>query len=215
MGYKLSPTALNLFRDCPRCFWLQVNKNIRRPRGIFPSLPGGMDRVIKEYFDKYRLKNELPPEIGGSVRGKLFPDIEVLKKWRSWKNTGLRYEDTSLNASLSGALDDCMIENNYYMPLDYKTRGSTLVDDPRKYYQTQLDCYALILDASGFKSNGISYLVYYWPLEVQEKGIVKFHVETIEVQVNIEAAKEVFNNAVTLLSSAIPGPSSNCEYCNI
>lgn len=44
---KLSPSTISLFMECPRCFWLQFNKNIHRSRDIFPSLPGGMDGVIK------------------------------------------------------------------------------------------------------------------------------------------------------------------------
>jgi len=46
---RLSPSSLNLFLECPRCFWLDKNKGIKRPRGIFPSLPSGMDSVIKKY----------------------------------------------------------------------------------------------------------------------------------------------------------------------
>ena len=35
--------------ECPRCFWLQIVKNIKRPQGIFPSLPSGMDQVGTVY----------------------------------------------------------------------------------------------------------------------------------------------------------------------
>lgn len=77
----LSPSTLNLYLECPRCFWLDKIKGIKRPRGIFPSLPSGMDLVIKNYFDKYRLKGELPEEIKNKIKGKLFPDMETLKKW--------------------------------------------------------------------------------------------------------------------------------------
>lgn len=52
---RLSPASLNIFLDCPKCFWLEKNKSIKRPRGVFPSLPGGMDPVIKTYFDFGRL----------------------------------------------------------------------------------------------------------------------------------------------------------------
>jgi len=72
---RLSPSTLNLFIDCPRCFWLHINKRIHRPRGIFPSLPSGMDNVIKTYFDKYRKKGELPPELQNQVKEKLFPAL--------------------------------------------------------------------------------------------------------------------------------------------
>ena len=39
MGYKVSPSSLNLMLDCPRCFWLQLVKKERRPPMPFPSLP--------------------------------------------------------------------------------------------------------------------------------------------------------------------------------
>jgi len=60
---RLSPSSLNLFLECRRCFWLDKNKGIKRPRGIFPSLPSGMDSVIKKYFDSYRLNSDMPPEM--------------------------------------------------------------------------------------------------------------------------------------------------------
>jgi len=212
---RLSPSALNLFLDCPRCFWLDKNKGIGRPRGIFPSLPGGMDLVIKDYFDKYRIKNELPPEINGRVNGKLFQNKAMLDKWRSWRSTDLCYEDKSLNAALSGALDDCLLEDGFYIPLDYKTRGSELKEDPRKYYQTQLDCYCLMLESSGYKTKGLAYLAYYWPIEVQENGMVEFHVEPIKIETNIESAKKIFRDAVILLSSGMQKSSVGCEYCGL
>ncbi|MCX5657477.1 MAG: hypothetical protein NTZ48_04540, partial [Candidatus Omnitrophica bacterium] len=149
---RLSPSALNLFLDCPRCFWLEKVKGIKRPRGIFPSLPGGMDSVIKVYFDRYRIKGELPPEIKGKVEGKLIPEEKTLKKWRSWRSTDLCYEDKAINASLSGALDDCLIEEGFYIPLDYKTRGYELKEGSENYYQVQLDCYCLMLESKGYRT---------------------------------------------------------------
>jgi len=116
---------------------------------------------------------------------------------------------------LSGALDDCLIEDDCYIPLDYKTRGSDLNEDPRKYYQTQLDCYCLILEASGRKTKGLAYLLYYWPLEVSENGMVKFNVAPFKIETNIESAKKVFYNAVTSLTREIPKASPNCEYCSL
>jgi len=47
MNFKLSPSALNLMKECPRCFWLAQHKVWKRPSGIFPSLPSGMDRILK------------------------------------------------------------------------------------------------------------------------------------------------------------------------
>ena len=52
MPYKLSPSTLNLMKECPRCFWLAQHKVWKRPAGIFPSLPSGMDKILKVHFDK-------------------------------------------------------------------------------------------------------------------------------------------------------------------
>ena len=63
MTYKLSPSSLSLIKDCPRCFWLTNNKIWKRPSGIFPSLPSGMDKILKIHFDNFMEKNILPPEL--------------------------------------------------------------------------------------------------------------------------------------------------------
>ena len=63
MTYKFSPSSLSLLKDCPICFWLHFNKNIKRPAGIFPSLPSGMDKILKNHFDKFMKKGLLPPEL--------------------------------------------------------------------------------------------------------------------------------------------------------
>jgi hypothetical protein len=63
MAYTISATSLGLLEDCPRCFWLQFNRGVKRPAGIFPSLPSGMDRILKAHFDRFRDAGTLPPEL--------------------------------------------------------------------------------------------------------------------------------------------------------
>ena len=210
---KLSPSTLNLFLECPRCFWLHINENIHRPRGIFPSLPGGMDLVIKDYFDKYREKNELPPELQGKIDAKLFHDHALLNKWRNWR-TGLEYKDENLGVTLFGALDDCLEGNGKYMPLDYKTRGFPPKDgDSEKYYGNQLDCYALLLQENGYPVGDYGYLVYYFPEHVEENGTVIFNVKPIQLKIDPNRAKKTLKDAIKLLDGPIPAHHSECEYC--
>ena len=83
MGYKLSPSTLNLLEDCPKCFWLQIVKKIPRPSGAFPSLPSGVDKILKEHFDSFMKKGKLPPELKHTNGYKLFDNEELLKIWRS------------------------------------------------------------------------------------------------------------------------------------
>src|SRR3972149_5385822 len=106
MPYKLSPSTLSLFTECPRCFWLQFRKNLIRPAGIFPSLPSGMDAVLKNHFDSFMEKGELPPELKMLDDGKLklFDDKELLALWRS-NFKGIQWKDSAGNM-LRGAIDN-------------------------------------------------------------------------------------------------------------
>lgn len=210
---RLSPSTIALARECPRCFWLQQREKIRRPSGPFPSLPGGMDGVIKKYFDIYRKKNELPPEIEGKVEGKLFPDIDLLNQWRNWR-TGLRYTSEELNATLSGAIDDLLMDDDgYYMVLDYKTRGYPLKEDTVNYYQHQLDLYTFLLQSNNRETNGIAYLIYFHPEEFKEGGITKFAVTVKKEETSIKRAKEMFESAVRLVRGGLPKSHHSCAFC--
>ncbi|MBI3316008.1 MAG: PD-(D/E)XK nuclease family protein [Candidatus Omnitrophica bacterium] len=211
---SLSPSALNLFLDCPRCFWYEKVKSIKRPRGIFPSLPGGMDRVIKAYFDTFRGKNTLPAELSGDdFRGiRLFGDQEKLERWRNWR-TGLAMRDAALGAVLSGALDDLLVKDGQYIPFDYKTKGSpTSREDAVKYYQNQMDCYTLLLEANGLPPAGFAFLLYYSPKTVAESGQALFEVQPIKISTQAARARATFERAVAFLSQPAP-PEGACEYC--
>ncbi len=218
-GIYLSPSALSVFRDCPRCFWLEKVKNIKRPRGIFPSLPTGMDRVIKNYFDLYRGKGVLPPEFAqASLPGlSLYANQRQLDLWREWK-TGPRFEDED-GSILSGAIDDLLVHEGKHVPFDYKTKGEPFTSAEaatayaERYYQSQIDCYALILEKSGLAQSGFGFLVFYAPNQVRENAWVGFNVRPVRVQTDTGRALKMFRNAVALLKGEIPSRSENCEYC--
>ena len=211
---ELSPTSgLKLFLECPRCFWLRYREGVHRPDTIFPSLPGGMDRIIKDYFDAFRAKNTIPPELEGKVEGELFPDLEQLQVWRDWRK-GLRFEDQKLDAVLKGALDDLLIDGKFCIPLDYKTRGAPPKEgQSEKYYQTQLDCYALLLKKNGLEIKEHAYLIYYYPDSITEKHLVRFNVEVVKLETNPERAYKVFTDAVRCYNDPIPPRHTECGFC--
>lgn len=213
-GFKLSPTTLNLFLDCPRCFWLDKVKNFKRPRGIFPSLPMGMDREIKNHFDVCRAENKLPPELGGkNFSGvKLFSNQDLLDQWRDWRK-GLEYRARD-GSVLTGAIDDLLVKADRYIPFDYKTKGSpTTAEDAIRYYQNQLDCYALLFQENKMPPADYGFLLYYSPKSIEKKGKAVFETQPICVPIDYERGRKTFDRAVALLSGDMPEPSSSCEYC--
>jgi len=211
----LSPSKLNLFQECPLCFWLHMVKGIHRPEGPTSTLPRGMDNLIKKYFDRYRELGKMPPEINGKVQGKLLQDQNLLSEWRkTTKTSSPRFFDKELNACLFGGLDECFVDGKYYIPVDYKTRGYNLKEDSLSYYQTQLDCYTLLLEKEGYNHLSFGYLIYYIPTEVRENGEVKFQVEAYKIKTNPERGYEVFKKAVECIRNPQPSSHSDCKFCS-
>ena len=210
---KLTPSIISLFLECPRCFYLEMKKKIHRPEGIFPSLTRGMDSVIKSYYDSYRKQGKLPPEIDGKVLGKLLDNEQLLKKWRN-NRVGIEYLNEEINALLKGAIDDCLIDKDVYIPIDYKTRGYGLKDDSTSYYQHQLDIYCYLLAKNKYKIADFAYLIFYYPSLVNEDGLVRFEVTPIKVPTNINHAEQIFYESVACLRGPEPKSHSNCEYCS-
>jgi len=105
----------------------------------------------KDYYDSYRKEGGLPPELQGKVEGKLVPDIELMDDWRNWRR-GLSFFDPDLQATLGGAIDECLVDEDIYIPVDFKTRGSPPKEGQSElFYQTQLDTYSLLLQKNGYK----------------------------------------------------------------
>jgi len=211
MTFKLSPSKLNLYLECPLCFWLN-EKGVHRPSGPFPSLPGGMDRKLKIYFDKYRKEGKLPPELKGKVEGKLYDDKEKMDLWRN-NFKGLSWKDENGNI-LAGAIDDCLFDGKKFIIIDFKTYGGSVIDDEKiKYYQNQMDCYALLFEKNGLSHPGYAYLIFFMPIEVKEHGEVKFDIQVKKVLVDSKRALKTFNSAIKVIEGTRPKKHSECEYC--
>lgn len=212
MNFKLSPSALNLMKECPRCFWLTQHKVWKRPSGIFPSLPSGMDRILKVHFDKFRDKNQLPPELckDNACEGmKLFDDEELLKVWQN-NRKGISWEDENGNI-LKGAVDNILVKDGKLLVLDYKTRGYDLKEDTHVHYQNQLDTYNFLLRKNGYETEDFAFLLFYVPKEVTPTGEVVFDTTLKKMNISVESAEKIWKEAIKMLNEECP--QKGCEWC--
>jgi PD-(D/E)XK nuclease superfamily protein len=208
----LSPSKLGVLRECPRCFWDANNLKVPQPRGIFPSLPGGVDRVMKAYSDTFR--GSMIPELSAVLQGKFWGTVQQIEKFRNWKS-GLKAEvrvgDTVVN--LIGALDDLVVhENQTHSPFDWKTKGDIPRDDGSQYYQSQLDLYSLMLRENGMPPSGKAYLCYWYPVQ-SIGGSMTFKHMLYELTASPERAIELLTKAVGILAGGQPTSNPGCEYC--
>jgi hypothetical protein len=209
-------------KDCPRCFWLQIHELWKRPEGIFPSLPSGMDRVLKKHFDNFRDKGKLPPELiknkeseGMRLFGANEDEKELLEVWRN-NRKGIQFEDEEGNI-LKGAVDNILVIDDKLVVLDYKTRGYALKEDTHEHYQDQLDIYNFLLRKNGFKTEDFGFLLFYYPDKVLEGGEVIFETRLIKMKTNPENAKIIFEKAIELLKGKCPAHHEKnvCEWCHL
>lgn len=210
--YSLSASKLNLLNECERCFFDANVLKIERPRGPFPTLPGGVDRVMKEYCDRYR--QSLPPQLVGLIAGKLWGTPAQIGKLRHWKS-GLKVElrVAGKTVSLIGAFDDLIYEDNdSYSPYDIKTKGSEPQDDGARYYQLQCDIYALLLQENGLPPSGKAYLDYHFPI-IMDGDKIAFRDKLFVIGTDTDRARATIEKAVTLMLGAQPAINPECEFC--
>jgi len=212
--YQLSPNSLNLFLECPHCFWLEKNLGIKRPAPYPYSLNSAVDALLKEEFDNYRAQGiPHPLLVEFNIKARLFPNQQLLNQWRS-NFCGLRFFDEELNAILFGALDDVLeFEDKKLAPLDYKSTGSPSAAIYDRF-QLQLDTYTFLLEKNGFQTPRRGYLAFY--IVDRSRGFVDrlpFRKEILEVETNPSEIYDIFKEAVNCLRSSIPPHhSSDCEY---
>ena len=215
MTINLSPNSLNLYLDCPNCFWLDKKMGIKRPPPFPYALNSAVDSLLKEEFDAYRKRSEAHPLIEKShIKAKLFSNQRLLDQWRD-NFQGIRYFDKDLQATLFGAVDDILeFSDGKLAPLDYKSTGSKVANVYDRF-QLQLDAYTFMLEKNGYKTPRKGYLAFY--IVDKDKGFVDrlpFRKEIHEIETNPSDIYEIFKDAVDVLKRETPPPhSADCQFC--
>lgn len=211
---QLSPNSLNLFLECPHCFWLDKNTGIKRPPAYPYALNIAVDDLLKEEFDAYRLRKLIHPLLKENhIKASLFSNQKLLNQWRS-NLAGIRYFDTDLQATLFGAVDDVLeFSDGKIAPLDYKSTGST-AEKIYDRFQLQLDTYTFLMEKNGFTTPKKGYLAFY--VVDKSKGFIDrlpFRKEIMEIDTNPSDIYEIFKEAVNCLrSSSPPKHSRDCQF---
>jgi hypothetical protein len=211
---QLSPNSLNLYLDCPHCFWLDKNLGIKRPPPYPYALNSAVDTLLKEEFDAYRAKKIQHPLLKeNSIKAHLFENQKLLNQWRN-NLAGIRYFDQALQATLFGAVDDILeFEDGKLAALDYKSTGSRVANVYDRF-QLQLDTYTFLLEKNGYKTPRKGYLAFY--IVDKEKGFIDrlpFRKELMEIDTNPSDIYAIFSDAVAILKETEPPKhSQDCQF---
>jgi len=228
---RLSPSKLGVCKECPACFYDINRMNLKRPETPFPTLPNGIDRVVKRFIDQHRKAGTIPPDLDGKIPGaSLYADQAQMKRWRHWQtglSVTLNHRGTEI--VLIGAIDDALSIQSLAMgesrmaSLDTKTKGQKPKDSGEQYYGHQLDCYGLMFKENGYAPHDKGYLWYWWPEDVEGGAsislcsgeVIRFKTELFALDVDPGRAEKMCRDAAdVLLGDTRPAASPSCEFCN-
>jgi CRISPR/Cas system-associated exonuclease Cas4 (RecB family) len=162
--FKVSRSKIELFKQCPRCFWLDARRKIKRPSSPPFNINKTIDELYKKEFDRHRAAGT-PHPIMTDNQIKAVPFAhDDLDKWR-YNFTGVQTLHEATNLHVFGAIDDVWVrENGELIVVDYKAtskRKEVSIDsDWQISYKRQLEVYQWLLRQNGFKVSNIGYFVY-------------------------------------------------------
>lgn len=209
---RISPTSLNLYLECPRCFWLQLNLGIKRPEQPSSTLPNGIDLTLKNYFDYWRINGGFPPILKNKLNYKLLANQATISYFRS---RNFQWYDKETGAYLTGILDDALdLGNDIIVPLDNKTRGFPPTETHFAHI-IQMSVYTLLLLENNFKTLNLAYLIYWYfnHKNMELENPLAFNILVEEVKTDPEKVKAVFREAVNVLKKDLPPVNNDCSYC--
>jgi hypothetical protein len=162
--HKLSRSKIELFSQCPRCFWLGEVKKIKRPDSPPFQINKAIDELFKKEFDGYRLRQEPHPIMtAGGVEAVPFAH-EDIDTWRH-NFTGITTLHAPTNLHIFGAIDDVWVDvDGRLIVVDYKATAKAsevnLDASWQDSYRRQLEVYQWLLRQNGFDVSDTGYFVY-------------------------------------------------------
>ncbi len=220
--WKLSRSKIDLFLECPRCFYLDNKLGTARPRGPAFTLNVAVDALFKKEFDTYR-KTHTPHPLMLKYGVDAVPFTHKdLDDWRE-NFVGIIYYHAPTGLTVSGAVDDVWQgSDGKLIVVDYKATSKegkieTLADSAwEDQYRRQIGVYQWLLKQNGFDVAEIGYFVY---ANGQQNGdafndTLTFETTLVPCDGETDWIEPTLHKIKTCLESdTFPASGSGCEFC--
>lgn len=220
--FRLSRSKIDLFLECPRCFYYDRRLGVGRPPGFPFALNSAVDVLLKQEFDIHRAngtKHPLIEKYGVDAQPVAHEDLD---KWRH-NFTGIQYLHKSTNLLITGAIDDLWQNSKgEYIVVDYKSTSKNeeineLDKEWQDGYKRQMEIYQWLLRQNGYKVSDTGYFVYCNGKKDREAfdGKLEFDVTLIAYTGDDSWVEKTIVEAHKCLNSdKIPDSNHDCDYCN-
>ncbi len=221
--FRISRSKMELFLECPRCFYLDRKLGLKRPEGPGFTLNDAVDHLLKNEFDLLRKngqKHLLMDEYHIDAVPFSHPD---LPEWRDDHHhfIGASIIHKKTNLEICGIIDDLWINSKGELHIvDYKTTSTskkiTLEDEYKQDYKKQVEWYQWIFRQKGFKVSNTAYFVFANGLKGERifDGKLEFKLEIIPHEgSDLWVEETIYKIKETLDLNEIPESNLECHYC--
>ncbi len=220
--FKISRSKLDLFLNCPRCFYLDRRMGVGQPPGYPFNLNSAVDALLKKEFDIHRAKKTAHPLMEKYGIDAVPFEHEKIEEWRDSLRRGVQFLHDKTNLILSGGVDDVWVNpKGELIVVDYKAtskNGEVSLDaDWQIGYKRQMEVYQWLFRKNGFKVAKTGYFVYCNGDTDKEAfdGKLEFDVKIIPYKGNDSwVEKALIDAKKCLMQKLIPNPSVDCDYCS-
>ncbi len=164
-AFRISRSKIDLFLECPRCFYVDRRLGVSRPPGYPFTINSAVDKLLKQEFDIHRINGTRHPLLK-KYKVDAIPALrDEINEWReNFKGVTFHHEPTNL--LVTGAIDDLWInEEGEYLVVDYKATSKSgeiveLNEEWHESYKRQMEVYQWLLRQNGLPVSGTGYFVY-------------------------------------------------------
>lgn len=219
--FRISRSKIDLFLECPRCFYLDQRLGVKRPEWPAFSLNNAVDELLKREFDAHRAKGEAHPLMKAYKIDAVPLKDSRLDEWRDALRRGVSYHHPPTNLIVRGGVDDIWVTPRGDLHVvDYKATSKkeevSLDGFWQQGYKRQVEVYQWLLRKIGENVSEIAYFVYVNGKSDAEAfdGKLEFDVKVLSHRGDDRWVEPTLTKlAACLRSETISARTELCEYC--
>lgn len=217
---KLSRSKIELFVQCPRCFYLDRKCKVPQPPGYPFNLNTAVDHLLKKEFDIHRARGEKHPLMKQYGIDAIPFTHDDLNRWRE-NFVGVRFVHEPTGILVTGAVDDIWVNPKGELHVvDYKATAKdsavSIDADWQHGYKRQMEIYQWLLRQNKFSVSPTGYFVYCNGKRDKNAfdGRLEFDVVILPYEGSDAWVESTLADiAKCLASPALPRASATCAYC--
>lgn len=221
MPFRLSRSKIDLFLNCPRCFYLDRRLGVSQPPGPPFSLNSAVDKLLKKEFDIHRAKGTAHPFMKSYGIDAVPFRHPKMNEWRDALYHGIQHLYEPANFIVTGGVDDVWINpKGELIIVDYKaTAKDSEVNLDAEWqigYKRQMEIYQWLFRQNGFSVSSTGYFVYCNGKTdtAAFDGKLEFGVKLLPYTGKTNWVEGTLNDIRACLDSdELPASGDQCDFC--